>query len=121
MHSQYIAAHRVSPCVLVTHDMTETADSLQRMSSGKAPDFLMRINTDEQITQNAEFNLANQNELKILSMMAGMEIFLSITNVFVVIIISKAFITSAQVSYYFGIQLNQRIYTLGGIVTIAKE
>ena len=37
------------------------------------------------------------------------------------IIISTAFITSAQDSYYFGIQLNQSIYTPGGIVTIAKE
>ena len=101
--------------------MTESVESLQRMSASKAPDLLTRINTEKQIIQNTEFNLANQYEVKILSIITVMEIFSSIINIFVVIFKSKAFITSANVSYYFSIQLNPSIYIRTVLLLLQKK
>ena len=111
----------MSSSLIVTHDMTELIQSLPRMSPNKAPDLLKRINTNKLIAQNTDFNLAHQCEIRILSMMTGIEIFLAIINIFVFIFISKAFITSSQVSYYFHIQLNPSIYIPDSIAHIAKE
>ena len=97
----------MSSSLIVTHDMTESVASLQRMSSDKARDLLTCIDTSKQIpiNLNTEFNHVNQYAFEVQSM---------IINMFVVVFMIK-------VSHYLCIQSNPEIYIPDNIVAIAKE
>ena len=98
----YIATHRLSFSLIVTHDLTESIAAPLRMTSSKPDDLSTSIDTRKQtpIDQNTKLSRVNQYQMTALSIITVMELCVAIMNIFLSIFINQADIIAAKVSHY---------------------